>query len=70
MSTAASDEIAPSEQIIAAIRADWGEAQASCDEFRFFSELRPSEQIALRTTDFDTQGVDVLATLRQRTYSS
>ncbi len=41
------------EQLIVAIRADWGEAQANYDEFRFFTGLRPSEQIALRISDFD-----------------
>ncbi len=41
------------EQLIAAIREDWGEAQANYDEFRFFTGLRPSEQIALTVSDFD-----------------
>lgn len=41
------------EKLIVAIRADWGEAQANYDEFRFFTGLRPSEQIALRISDFD-----------------
>lgn len=35
------------EQLIAAIRQDWCEAQANYDEFRLFTGLRPSEQIAL-----------------------
>jgi integrase len=42
------------EQLIVAIRADWGEAQANYDEFRFFTGLRPSEQIALSISDFDS----------------
>ena len=36
-----------------AIHRDWGEAQGNNDEFRFFTGLRPSEQIALRITDCD-----------------
>jgi hypothetical protein len=40
------------------IHRDWGEAQGNYDEFRFFTGLRPSEQIALVVTDFDpVQGV-------------
>jgi len=43
--------------LIAAIHRDWGEAQGNYDEFRFFTGLRPSEQIALLVTDCDlTQG--------------
>lgn len=45
--------IGEAEQLIAAIRVDWGEAQANYDEFRFFTGLRPSEQIALTLPDFD-----------------
>jgi integrase len=41
------------ERLIAAIHRDWGEAQGNYDEFRFFTGLRPSEQIALLVTDFD-----------------
>jgi integrase len=41
------------EALIAAINRDWGEAQGNYDEFRFFTGLRPSEQIALRVTDCD-----------------
>ena len=37
----------------ACIHRDWGEAQGNYDEFRFFTGLRPSEQIALRVTDCD-----------------
>jgi integrase len=45
--------ISEAEHLIAAIREDWGEAQANYDEFRFFTGLRPSEQIALTVSDFD-----------------
>ena len=41
------------EALIAAIHRDWGEAQGNYDEFRFFTGLRPSEQIALRVDDCD-----------------
>ncbi|MGH8611320.1 MAG: tyrosine-type recombinase/integrase, partial [Gammaproteobacteria bacterium] len=45
--------IEEAETLIAAIRRDWGEAQGNYDEFRFFTGLRPSEQIALVVDDFD-----------------
>lgn len=41
------------ETIIAGVHADWGEAQGNYDEFRFFTGLRPSEQIALLVSDCD-----------------
>jgi integrase len=41
------------ETLIAAIHRDWGEAQGNYDEFRFFTGLRPSEQIAIVLTDLD-----------------
>jgi integrase len=41
------------ETLIAAIHHDWGEAQGNYDEFRFFTGLRPSEQIALLVSDCD-----------------
>ncbi len=41
------------ETLIAAIHRDWGEAQGNYDEFRFFTGLRPSEQIALALSDLD-----------------
>ncbi len=41
------------ETLVAAIRKDWGDAQANYDEFRFFTGLRPSEEIALRVSDYD-----------------
>ena len=43
------------EELIAAIREDWGAAQANYDEFRFFTGLRPSEQVALTLSDFDAE---------------
>jgi len=45
--------IAEAELLIAAIHRDWGETQGNYDEFRFFSGLRPSEEIALLVSDFD-----------------
>jgi integrase len=41
------------ETLISALHRDWGEAQGNYDEFRFFTGLRPSEQIALVVADFD-----------------
>jgi hypothetical protein len=43
------------ESLIAKLRADWGEAIGNYDEFRFFTGLRPSEQIALLVTDYDAR---------------
>ena len=45
--------IGEAEALIAAVHRDWGEAQGNYDECRFFTGLRPSEQIALLVTDFD-----------------
>jgi integrase len=45
--------IQDAETLIAAIHRDWGEAQGNYDEFRFFTGLRPSEQIALVVSDYD-----------------
>jgi len=45
--------IQEAETLIAGIHRDWGEAQGNYDEFRFFTGLRPSEQIALIVADFD-----------------
>jgi len=45
--------IQETEALIAAIHRDWGEAQGNYDEFRFFTGLRPSEQIALQVGDCD-----------------
>ncbi len=41
------------EALIAGIHRDWGEAQGNYDEFRFFTGLRPSEEIALQVQDYD-----------------
>jgi integrase len=41
------------ETLIATIHRDWGEAQGNYDEFRFFTGLRPSEEIALVLSDLD-----------------
>jgi hypothetical protein len=41
------------ESLISRLHADWGEAIGNYDEFRFFTGLRPSEQIALLVTDYD-----------------
>ena len=41
------------EALIRAIHLDWGETQGNYDEFRFFTGLRPSEQIALLVSDCD-----------------
>ena len=49
--------IQEAETIIAAIHHDWGEAQGNYEEFRFFTGMRPSEEIALEVADCDlTQG--------------
>jgi integrase len=45
--------IQDAETLIAALHADWGEARGNYDEFRFFTGLRFSEQIALTVSDFD-----------------
>lgn len=41
------------EVLIVALRRDWGVAQANYDAFRFFTGLRPSEEIALVVADYD-----------------
>jgi integrase len=46
--------MAEAEALMAQIRADWGDAIGNYDELRFFTGLRPSEQIALLVTDFDS----------------
>jgi hypothetical protein len=43
--------IQDAEVLIAAIQRDWGEAQATYDEFRFFTGCDRSEQIALTVHD-------------------
>jgi integrase len=47
--------IQDAETLIAAIHRDWGEAQGNYDEFRFFTGMRPSEQIALVLSDIDLE---------------
>jgi integrase len=57
--------IQEAEALIAAIHRDWGEAQGNYDEFRFFTGLRPSEQIALTVDDCDlSQGKLVVSKAR------
>jgi integrase len=41
------------ETLIAALRGDWGSAQVNYDAFRFFTGLRPSEEIAPVVSDYD-----------------
>ena len=41
------------ETFIAAIHREWGAVQGNYDEFRFFTGMRPSEQIALVISDLD-----------------
>lgn len=48
--------IQDAETLIASIHRDWGEAQGNYDEFRSFTGLRPSEEIALVVTDYDPIG--------------
>ena len=43
------------ESLIARLHVDWGEAIGNYDEFRFFTGLRPSEQIALLVADYDAR---------------
>jgi len=47
--------IQDAEVLIAALHRDWGEVQGNYDESRFFTGLRPSEEIALAVTDYDRQ---------------
>jgi integrase len=51
--TVAPFTIQEAEWLISRLHADWGEAIGNYDEFRFFTGLRPSEQIALLVTDYD-----------------
>jgi len=41
------------EAIIQGVHEEWGEAIGNFDEFRLFTGLRQSEQIALKTSDYD-----------------
>ncbi len=45
--------IQDAETVIDAIHRRWGEAQGNYDEFRFFTGLRPSEEVALTVCDVD-----------------
>jgi integrase len=45
--------IQDAEALITAIHQDWGEVQGNFHELRFFTGLRPSEEIALKERDFD-----------------
>lgn len=47
--------IQEAERLIAALHRDWEEAQGNYDEFRLFTGLRPSEQIALVVADCDAE---------------
>jgi integrase len=47
--------IQEAETLIARLHTDWGEAIGNYGEFRFFTGLRPSEQIALFVTDYDAR---------------
>jgi integrase len=59
--------IQDAEALIAAIHRDWGEPQGNFHEFRFFTGLRPSEEIALNVQDFDAaQGI--LSVTKARVY--
>jgi integrase len=50
--------IQDAEVLIAALHRDWGEGHGNYDELRFFTGLRPSEEIALVASDYDAgQGV-------------
>ncbi len=47
--------IAEAEQILGAIRKDWGDEEADYQEAQFFTGTRPSEQIALEWPQIDLQ---------------
>jgi integrase len=57
--------IQDAEVLLAALHRDWGEAQGNYDELRFFTGLRPSEEIALVVTDYDA-GHGVLSITKAR----
>jgi integrase len=59
--------IQDAEALIAALHRDWGEAQGNYDQLRFFTGLRPSEEIALVVTDYDRQSgvLSVTRSLRE-----
>lgn len=53
-------DIDEAEARISETRLLWGEEQANYDEFRFFSGVRPSEEIALTWADWDQARAEVL----------
>jgi integrase len=59
--------IQEAEALIAAIHKDWGELAGNFHEFRFFTGPRPSEQIALRVSDFD-EAQGTLSVTKSRVY--
>ena len=59
--------IQDAEALIAAIHQDWGEPQGNFHEFRFFTGLRPSEEIALNVRDFD-EAQGILSVTKARVY--
>jgi integrase len=59
--------IQDAEALIAAIHRDWGEVQGNFHEFRFFTGLRPSEEIALNIRDFD-EAEGILSVTKARVY--
>jgi integrase len=58
------------ETLIAAIHRDWGETQGNYDELRFFTGMRPSEEIALTLSDLDVVHGVVSVWRRERDYSA
>jgi integrase len=58
------------ETLIATIHRSWGEAQGNYDEFRFFTGLRPSEQIALLLSDIDLSSHGIISINKARVFAS
>jgi integrase len=58
--------IQEAELLISKLHADRGEAIGNYDEFRFFTGLRPSEQIALLVTDYDARSAALSVTKAAR----
>jgi integrase len=54
------------ETLIAAIHRDWGEAQGNYDEFRLFTGMRPSEEIALLLSDVDQTPFGPISSIRSQ----
>ena len=59
--------IQDAEALIEVIHQNWGEAQGNFHEFRFFTGLRPSEEIALRVRDFE-EGPGTLSVNKARVF--